>query len=604
MAAGALAALFIACSGDSPQVNPTIQSLQNATPTATGLTTSEAPGVGPSIESVSSLVASAVGGRPLRPLFVHVPKDRDPISRLARALQAAVPTEPDDRLHVGDRGRFLSVSYDDGTNAKIKQVSRCLPKSEDDIGEPEIGWCKGEWALEKDTWWVEAVGLVRSTGLSHWWDEMPEFMVRIGNVSIPRAIEAGEPFTITLYSWGDVVGGDSINLSLISSDDRQVELGAFPTLDTFQGQVTVPDQTPGGRYWLLVSGEKFSELVAAVSVTPVRPTGQLVALESGPEKPSTDEPLKALGAGIEFIARHEIAVKVAWLRSPDTLVINANACHRDPKLTLLRQTDVDVTVKMAVGPDPYPNGGPECLEELIVQLERPLGDRTVTDAYTGRALSVTPVPNATLSAGRQKQADSPPPKVVPDAIRDAVSDAELQDLQAVAEQYGMTLQEAFDRYAWNDNFSRAVQRIREAAPESFAGAVIVDATNAWIAFKGTPPRAALDIVDNFANTHSSISVEVRTGQKLTEAELEEAITEVHDTLRKAPEVIDIITGFDPRINQVESTVLLKNTTPDSVVDDLQAIAEKRLIEETRPDILDSISISVTRSTSPVIFIAE
>ena len=193
---------------------------------------------------------------------------------------------------------------------------------------------------------------------------------------------------------------------------------------------------------------------------------------------------------------------------------------------------------------------------------------------------------------------------MPQAIRDAVSDAELQDLQAVAEQYGMTLQEAFDRYAWNDNFSREVQRISEAAPESFTGAAIVDATNAWIAFTGTPPEAALDIIDAFTRKHSSVSVEVRTGQKITEAEIEEAVSVAYDAVRKAPEVLDTLTWFDSRTNRIGVTVALASTAPDSVEDDLRAIAEKRLVEVMRPDILDSISVSVTRSKSPVIFIKE
>ena len=81
--------------------------------------------------------------------------------------------------------------------------------------------------------------------------------------------------------------------------------------------------------------------------------------------------------------------------------------------------------------------------------------------------------------------DTAPTEAVPPEIRDAVSDAELQDLQAVAEQYGMTLQEAFDRYAWNDNFSRAVSRVREAAPETFAGAEIVDGSSRLDRFHGT-----------------------------------------------------------------------------------------------------------------------
>ena len=139
---------------------------------------------------------------------------------------------------------------------------------------------------------------------------------------------------------------------------------------------------------------------------------------------------------------------------------------------------------------------------------------------------------------------------MPQAIRDAVSDAELQDLQAVAEQYGMTLQEAFDRYAWNDDFSRTVQRIREAAPESFAGAEIVDATNAWIAFTGNPPKAALDIVDEFTRKHSGISVELRTGQKITEAEIEEAVPAVHYAVYKSPGVLNASTSFESATGEI------------------------------------------------------
>ena len=40
----------------------------------------------------------------------------------------------------------------------------------------------------------------------------------------------------------------------------------------------------------------------------------------------------------------------------------------------------------------------------------------------------------------------------------SISAAELQDLQAVAEQYGISLQEAIDWYAWRNNFSQAVSR--------------------------------------------------------------------------------------------------------------------------------------------------
>ena len=301
-----------------------------------------------------------------------------------------------------------------------------------------------------------------------------------------------------------------------------------------------------------------------------------------------------------FTSRHEVSVKGAHLLSSDRLVleVNTNTCKRNPEAYLLRETDVDVQVKVVVDPDPFPLGGPQCLEAPIVKLQEPLGDRIVIDAHTGRMVSVTPVATATPRTIRQKQAESPPTEAVPPEIRDAVSDAELQDLQAVADQYGMTLQEAFDRYAWNDNFSRAVSRVREAAPETFAGAEIVDGSHAWIAFAGPPPKAAFDIIDIFTTSHSGVSVEVRTSQSVTAAELETAIPAVHYAVFKAPGVLNANTSFDTATRQIEMLVVLESTASDSVLDDLRTIAEKRLIEVTRPDILDDISISIVRSKHP------
>ena len=48
---------------------------------------------------------------------------------------------------------------------------------------------------------------------------------------------------------------------------------------------------------------------------------------------------------------------------------------------------------------------------------------------------------------------------------DGISDAELMDLQAVADHKGMSLQATIDRYAWNDDFAAAVAEIREAVPK-------------------------------------------------------------------------------------------------------------------------------------------
>ena len=185
-------------------------------------------------------------------------------------------------------------------------------------------------------------------------------------------------------------------------------------------------------------------------------------------------------------------------------------------------------------------------------------------------------------------------------IDDAISEAELQDLQAVADQYGISLQEAIERYAWNDNFSEAVSRVREAAPAAFAGAEIVDADHAWVAFAGQPPKTALDIIDTFTSSYSGVSVEVRTNQGFTEAELKKAIPAVHYAVLEAPEVLDASTSFDSATGQIRTVVVLDSTASASVLDDLGAVAVKSLTDATRPDILNSITISVVRSDHPIL----
>ena len=265
-AAVALTAALVACTGDMPDADPTVAPLQTATPVEATPTPPRSPSTQPPIEAVFSWVASRSSGDPLRPLFEHLPADRAVLDRLARALETAKPAAPDEHLWANDRGRYLDVRYRDGTKTAIRQVARCEPWTDADAKESAYVGCKGKLVRQTDTWWVEGTGMVKSSDLAQWWEDMTEFMVRIGNVSIPGTIRAGESFTITLYSWNGVMDAAAMNLSLVSLDGAEIQLGAYPVPDTFQGQLTVPDQTPSGRYWLRVSGGGFSELVKIVHV--------------------------------------------------------------------------------------------------------------------------------------------------------------------------------------------------------------------------------------------------------------------------------------------------------------------------------------------------
>ena len=224
-------------------------------------------------------------------------------------------------------------------------------------------------------------------------------------------------------------------------------------------------------------------------------------------------------------------------------------------------------------------------------------DRAVVGKDEESSRSETGLITNTHGAGGEESA---PPEASPPEIDDPPNSAELSDLQAIATRKGISLQEAIDRYGWNGNFALAVSRVRAAAPVTFAGAEIVDGAHAWIGFTGHPPKAALDILELFRSSHIGVSVEVRTDLGFSEAELEEAIPAVHYAVLKASGVLDASTSFDSATGQIRTIVVLEDTASDSRLDDLRTMATKRLIEVTRPDILDSITISVVRSQGPVL----
>lgn len=194
--------------------------------------------------------------------------------------------------------------------------------------------------------------------------------------------------------------------------------------------------------------------------------------------------------------------------------------------------------------------------------------------------------------------------VIPEAAEhqteDSISEAELEDLQTIANQEGLTLNEAIERYAWNDNFAHAVSKIREAFPETFAGAEIVDAVYAWVAFADSPSDGALDIIDDFTRTHGSVEVEVRTDLGFTELGLESAITTVHYAVLDRPEVRDASTSFDLETREIRTVVVLEDGVADSVIDDLRVAASDELIKAGSGAILDNITVSVVKSNHSTI----
>ena len=299
--------------------------------------------------------------------------------------------------------------------------------------------------------------------------------------------------------------------------------------------------------------------------------------------------------------RFGVVVSEARLSAPDRLDLIVRSCNRNPEVSLLRETDVDVQVKVVAPLHLSLLGGMDCLDIVEIQLREPLGDRVIVDRHTGQSVIVIEGVAQTEGAGgyTAEMPDVPAPK-----IGDAPNEAELENLRYIARQKGISLQTAIERYGWRDNFSLTAAQIREAVPAAFAGAEIVDDGNAWIAFKDDAPQAALDILNTFRSAHGGVSVQVRTNAGISEAELRIAIETVHYAVYGAPEVRNATTTFDHATSRITTTVVLKSGVSNSAIEDIEAVAKAKLIEATGMDILDSVSVVVVRSKWDVLGVFE
>lgn len=88
--------------------------------------------------------------------------------------------------------------------------------------------------------------------------------------------------------------------------------------------------------------------------------------------------------------RGEVSVREAELRSPDRLTLFVASCNECPEVSLLRETDDDVQVKVVAFSTPF-LGGDDCRDPVEVKLRQPLGDRVVVDKHTGQVVNVRTV---------------------------------------------------------------------------------------------------------------------------------------------------------------------------------------------------------------------
>ena len=84
--------------------------------------------------------------------------------------------------------------------------------------------------------------------------------------------------------------------------------------------------------------------------------------------------------------RGGVSVVDVKLAAPDTLILTVNSCHGAPRVSISRETDIDVQVEVIAFSTPL-HGGLDCLESVNVYLEEPLGDRVIADLHSGQTFS-------------------------------------------------------------------------------------------------------------------------------------------------------------------------------------------------------------------------
>lgn len=201
-----------------------------------------------------------------------------------------------------------------------------------------------------------------------------------------------------------------------------------------------------------------------------------------------------------------------------------------------------------------------------------------------------------ISAGAGSHTDLP--DVAQPHIDDAISEAELEDLTFLAEQNGMSLQAAIDRYAWNDNFALAVADLREADPSALAGAAIVDGGSAWVAFAADAPELAKDIIFAFERAHTGVAVEVRPDFGFAEREMEQAIEAVHYSVLESAGVRNASTSFDSESRRI--TTIVSIDSDEAALDDLRARAADSLGTVGLGHLSQTISVAVVESALPTL----
>ena len=213
------------------------------------------------------------------------------------------------------------------------------------------------------------------------------------------------------------------------------------------------------------------------------------------------------------------------------------------------------------------------------------------------AMAPAPGNNGKTAVSHQKLATLTPDEVAA-LIRQHASinsPAEVNDLQFIANQDGITLDESIMRFAWRDDFSRMVTAIEDDDPDSVVDAASTSGSTARIKFSGSISGNARNAIDKFQSENPHVTVSLQTGKDpgFTKREVEEAVIGAHFAVMAEDGVQDSVTYYDSDAIEIVVTVQMATPPSGEKLSSLVKAAERGAAEATRPDITDSLAISLS-----------
>ena len=130
-----------------------------------------------------------------------------------------------------------------------------------------------------------------------------------------------------------------------------------------------------------------------------------------------------------------------------------------------------------------------------------------------------------------------------------ISDALREDLEHVARQVGISLEEAIRRYGWHNDFAALALELRIAFPQDFSAAAIGDDDMPWISFAGKAPADAVTAISGFV-----APVRIVEGSGFTEEEMNRRLRVIHRSVVSDDRIANAVSGYDTVTGRFDVTV--------------------------------------------------